>query len=227
VVNATPRPLYLREWPGTHRTGGWVAPPPRSGWVQKSRPNGIWSPDHLAHSKSLYRPSYRGPHEITNKKIIYIYMCVCVCVCVCVWILLAWRRTWERDGFITWPIETERIYRVLVGKCEWMTFGRRRLRWEDNIKMEFQEITKRGCEMDWSGTAQEYVAGCWKHGNKNFEFSSMVRTFLTSFWITNFSRKTPLHAASCTHRRCEGLTDTYCKSDPVTGPVWPRGSVQV
>jgi len=26
VVNATPRPLYLREWPGTHRVGGWVSP---------------------------------------------------------------------------------------------------------------------------------------------------------------------------------------------------------
>ena len=26
VVNATPRPLYPREWPGTHCTGGWVDP---------------------------------------------------------------------------------------------------------------------------------------------------------------------------------------------------------
>jgi hypothetical protein len=29
VVNATPRPLYHRERPGTHCTGGWVGP--RSG----------------------------------------------------------------------------------------------------------------------------------------------------------------------------------------------------
>jgi len=26
VVNATPRPLYPREWPGTRYTGGWVSP---------------------------------------------------------------------------------------------------------------------------------------------------------------------------------------------------------
>ena len=26
VVNASPRPLYTREWPGTHCTGGWVDP---------------------------------------------------------------------------------------------------------------------------------------------------------------------------------------------------------
>ena len=26
VVNATPRPLYLREGPGTLCTGGWVGP---------------------------------------------------------------------------------------------------------------------------------------------------------------------------------------------------------
>ena len=26
VVNATPRPLYLRERPGTDRVGGWVGP---------------------------------------------------------------------------------------------------------------------------------------------------------------------------------------------------------
>jgi hypothetical protein len=26
VVNATPRPLYPREWPGTYCIGGWVGP---------------------------------------------------------------------------------------------------------------------------------------------------------------------------------------------------------
>jgi hypothetical protein len=26
VVNATPRPLYPRKWPGTHWIGGWVCP---------------------------------------------------------------------------------------------------------------------------------------------------------------------------------------------------------
>jgi hypothetical protein len=38
VVNATPRPLYPRERPGTHCTGGWVGP--RAGLDRrgKSRP---------------------------------------------------------------------------------------------------------------------------------------------------------------------------------------------
>jgi len=26
VVNAKTRPIYPREWPGTHNTGGWVGP---------------------------------------------------------------------------------------------------------------------------------------------------------------------------------------------------------
>jgi hypothetical protein len=38
VVNATPRPLYPREWPGTHCTGGWVGPQGRSGRVLKISP---------------------------------------------------------------------------------------------------------------------------------------------------------------------------------------------
>jgi hypothetical protein len=42
----------------------------------------------------------------------------------------------------------ERVYRVLVGKSEGnRTRGRPRRRWEDNIKMDLQEV---GCEsMDW------------------------------------------------------------------------------
>jgi len=40
------------------------------------------------------------------------------------------------------------VYRVLVGKPEGMRpLGRQRRRWEDNIKMDLQEM---GCEgMDW------------------------------------------------------------------------------
>jgi hypothetical protein len=39
VVSITPRPLYLRERPGTHYTGGWVSP--RSGLdvCENSRPH--------------------------------------------------------------------------------------------------------------------------------------------------------------------------------------------
>jgi hypothetical protein len=47
VVNATTRPLYLRERPGTHCTGGWVS--------LRVAPTGIRSPDRPARRDSLYR----------------------------------------------------------------------------------------------------------------------------------------------------------------------------
>jgi hypothetical protein len=39
VVNATPRPLYSRERPGTHRTEGWVGPRAGMDGCGKSRPS--------------------------------------------------------------------------------------------------------------------------------------------------------------------------------------------
>ena len=46
------------------------------------------------------------------------------------------------------------VYRVLVGKPEGKRLlGRPRLRWEDNIKMDLQEV---GCEgMNWIEPAQD------------------------------------------------------------------------
>jgi hypothetical protein len=46
------------------------------------------------------------------------------------------------------------VYRVLVGKPEGKRpLGRPRRRWEDNIKMDLQEV---GCEgMDWIELAQD------------------------------------------------------------------------
>jgi hypothetical protein len=38
VVDATPRPLYPRERPGTHCIGGWVGPRPGLDVCGKSRP---------------------------------------------------------------------------------------------------------------------------------------------------------------------------------------------
>ena len=38
VVNATPRPLYPRERPGTHCIGGWVGPRAGLNGCGKSRP---------------------------------------------------------------------------------------------------------------------------------------------------------------------------------------------
>ena len=50
--------------------------------------------------------------------------------------------------------EKRGVYRVLVGKLEGKRpLGRTRHRWEDNIKMDLQEV---GCGgMDWIGLAQD------------------------------------------------------------------------
>jgi len=50
--------------------------------------------------------------------------------------------------------ERRDVYRVLVGKPEGKRpLGRLRRRWEDNIKMELQEVGCRG--MDWIELAQD------------------------------------------------------------------------
>ena len=58
-----------------------------------------------------------------------------------------------------------RVHRVLVGKPEGnRTFGRPRRRWEDNIKMDLQEV---GCGgLDWTDLAQGQVAGTCECGNE-------------------------------------------------------------
>ena len=61
VVNATARPLYPLERPGTHCIGGWVGPRAGLDGCVKSRPTGIRSSDRPAHSESLYGLSYPGP----------------------------------------------------------------------------------------------------------------------------------------------------------------------
>ena len=50
--------------------------------------------------------------------------------------------------------ESGGVYRVLLGKSEGQRpFGRPRRRWEDNIKMDLQEV---GCGgMDWFDMAQD------------------------------------------------------------------------
>jgi len=51
VVNATTRPFYPRERPGTHYLGGWVGPRVGLDGCGKSRPNGIRSQDRPARSE--------------------------------------------------------------------------------------------------------------------------------------------------------------------------------
>jgi len=57
-------------------------------------------------------------------------------------------------GHVAHMGERRGIYRVLVGKPEGKTpLGRTRHRWEDNIKMDLQEV---GCGgMDWIKLAQD------------------------------------------------------------------------
>jgi hypothetical protein len=54
--------------------------------------------------------------------------------------------------------EERGVYKVLVGKTEGnRPLGRPRRRWEDNIKMDLQEV---GCGgMDWIGLAQDKIGG--------------------------------------------------------------------
>ena len=63
--------------------------------------------------------------------------------------------------------EERGVHRVLVGKPEGKRpFGRPRLRWEDNIKMDLQEV--RGSHGDWMELAQDrdgwraLVSTVWK-----------------------------------------------------------------
>jgi hypothetical protein len=60
VVSTTPRPLYPRDRPGTHCTGGWVGPRAGLDIYEKSRPHRIRSTDRPASNQSLYRLSYRA-----------------------------------------------------------------------------------------------------------------------------------------------------------------------
>ena len=59
----------------------------------------------------------------------------------------------RRAGHVARMAERRVVYRLLVGKPEGKRpFGRPRLRWEDNIKMDLQEV---GCGgVDWIELAQ-------------------------------------------------------------------------
>jgi hypothetical protein len=54
-------------------------------------------------------------------------------------------------------VEERSVYRVLVGKPEGKrSLGRHRCKWEDNIKMDLQEV---GCgAMDWIGLVLDWAA---------------------------------------------------------------------
>jgi hypothetical protein len=67
-------------------------------------------------------------------------------------------RSMRRAGHVARMGEERDVYRVLVGKPEGKRrLGRSRHRWEDNIRMDFQEV---GCGgMDWIGLANDRAGG--------------------------------------------------------------------
>jgi hypothetical protein len=57
-------------------------------------------------------------------------------------------------GHVSRMVEGRGVYRVLVGKPEGKRpLGRPRLRWEDNIRMDLQEV-RCGCD-EWIGLTQD------------------------------------------------------------------------
>jgi hypothetical protein len=63
---------------------------------------------------------------------------------------------------VAWVLEERGMYKVLVRKSEGKrTLGRPRRRWEDNIRMDLQEVKCGG--MDWIGLAEDrdsFAANC-------------------------------------------------------------------
>jgi hypothetical protein len=56
------------------------------------------------------------------------------------------------------------VYKILVGKTEGKRpLGRPRLRWEDNIKADLQEV---GYELDWGSSRYRQLAGTCECGNE-------------------------------------------------------------
>ena len=88
------------------------------------------------------------------------------------------------------------VYRVLVAKPEGKRpLGRPRRRWEDNIKMDLQEV---GCgDMDWIELAQDRDRW-WALVNAvmNLRVPKNAGNFLTNCKLVSFSSRTLLHGVS-------------------------------
>ena len=88
------------------------------------------------------------------------------------------------------------MYRVLVGKPEGKRpLGRPSHRWEDNIKMDFQEV--RCVAMDWIRLAQDRDRW-WALVNAvmNLRVPYSAGNLLTSCKPVSFSKRTLLHGVS-------------------------------
>ena len=108
VVNATPRPLYPRERPGTHCIGGWMGPRAGLDGCGKSRP---------PHRDSIPRTLHLVASRNTDWVITVRDFCEMWCKISAhnavqyVWVSLNWAQEQERPQF-------------LVG-IHWLTFWRR------------------------------------------------------------------------------------------------------
>ena len=92
--------------------------------------------------------------------------------------------------------ERKDIYMVVVGKTEGKRpIGRPRCRWEDNIKMDFQEV---GCgDMDWIGVVQDRDRwGALVNAAMNLRVPQKAGNFLTGWKLVSFSRRTVLHGVN-------------------------------
>ena len=83
------------------------------------------------------------------------------------------------------------VYRGLVGKPE----GKRPLGWEDNIKMDLQEVVCEG--IDWIILVQDRDRlRAHLNGVVNLQVPLNVGNFLTGWKLVSFSRRTMLHGIS-------------------------------
>jgi hypothetical protein len=92
--------------------------------------------------------------------------------------------------------EERGVYRVLMGKPEVKTpLGTPRCRWEDNIRLDLQEVRCSG--MDWIGLAQDRDrCPAIENAVINLRVPQIAGNLLTSYKPVSFSRRTLLRGVS-------------------------------
>jgi len=111
-----------------------------------------------------------------------------------VWVINSRRMRWARH--VARMEERRSVYRIFVGKPEGRRpLGRPKRGWENNIKMDLQEV---GCGgIEWIELAQ--FRDRWRtivSALMNFLVPKNAGNFLTSCEPVNFSRRTMLNAVS-------------------------------